>query len=91
MALSKLKPIDQSDPYAAPGMDAFDRLAKAPEDFPKEALVEVRTFDWQQGELRFLARVVGPSSASHLRIRTDDGLVFLVPAGDCDLIEEGQS
>lgn len=87
MALRKHKPVEQRDPSAALVMDAFDRLVKTPEDFPKEALVEVRSFDWQKGELRFTARVVGPSSASHLRIRTDDGLVFLVPAGDCDLIE----
>jgi hypothetical protein len=65
----------------------FDRLVLAPEDFPKEARIRVRTFDWQEGELDFTARVVGPSSASHLRIRTDDGLVFIVPAGDCDLVE----
>lgn len=89
MALRKLKPIEQRDPYAALVMDAFGRLVKTPEDFPKEAPIEVRTFDWQQGELRFKARVVGPSSASHVRIRTDDGLVFLVPAGDCEMIEGG--
>jgi len=65
----------------------FNRLVLAPDDFPKNALIQVTTFDHEKGELAFKARVVGPSSASHLRIRTDDGLVFAVPAGDCDLIE----
>lgn len=60
----------------------------APSDFPREALVQVDTFDHEQGELHFTARVVGPSSESHLRIRTDDGLVFVVPATDCRVIEE---
>lgn len=57
-------------------------------DFPKEALVEVRTFDHEKGELAFKARVVGPSSASHLRVRADDGLIFLVPAADCRLLTQ---
>lgn len=55
--------------------------------FPREALVQVRTFDHEQGDLHFTARVVGPSSASHLRVRADDGLVFIVPAADCRLQE----
>ncbi|MBN9471693.1 MAG: hypothetical protein J0J10_23265 [Bosea sp.] len=59
-----------------------------PSDFPREALVQVETFDHEQGELAFRARVVGPSSASHLRVRADDGLIFIVPAADCRLIEE---
>jgi len=59
-----------------------------PSDFPREALVQVETFDHEQGELTFKARVVGPSSASHLRVRADDGLIFIVPAADCRLIEE---
>lgn len=58
------------------------------EDFPKEALVEVRTFDHEAGELAFKARVVGPSSASHLRVRADDGLIFIVPAADCRLLTQ---
>lgn len=60
----------------------------APFDFPREGLVQVDTFDHEQGELQFTARVLGPSSESHLRIRTDDGLVFAVPATDCRIIEE---
>jgi hypothetical protein len=91
MAIRLLKPIEERDPYAARVLDAFDRLSRKPEHFPKEARVEVRTFDGEKGELTFTARVVGPSSASHLRIRTDDGLVFLVPANDCELIEESGS
>lgn len=55
--------------------------------FPREALIDVRTFDHEQGELAFRARVVGPSSASHLRVRADDGLIFIVPAADCRLVE----
>lgn len=51
----------------------------------------MRTFDHEKGELAFKARVVGPSSASHLRVRTDDGLVFAVPAGDCELIDQEES
>jgi hypothetical protein len=58
-----------------------------PEDFAREALVQVETFHHELGELRFKARVVGPSSESHLRIRTDDGLIFVVPAADCRLAE----
>ena len=58
-----------------------------PADFPREALVQVDTFDHENGELHFKARVVGPSSESHLRIRADDGLVFAVPAADCRIIE----
>ena len=58
-----------------------------PADFPREAPVQVETFDHEKGALRFIARVVGPSSESHLRIRTDDGLVFAVPATDCRIIE----
>jgi hypothetical protein len=58
----------------------------APSDFSREALVQVDTFDHEQGELHFKARVVGPSSESHLRIRTDDGLIFAVPASDCRLV-----
>ncbi|MCP4561983.1 MAG: hypothetical protein GY873_08610 [Bosea sp.] len=57
-------------------------------DFPKEALVDVRTFDHEVGELAFKARVVGPSSASHLRVRADDGLIFIVPAADCRLLTQ---
>lgn len=60
----------------------------APSDFPRGALVQVDTFDHEQGELHFKARIVGPSSESHLRIRTDDGLVFAVPATDYRVIEE---
>lgn len=60
----------------------------APSDFPREALVQVDTFDHEQGELTFRARVVGPSSTSHLRVRADDGLIFIVPATDCRVIEE---
>lgn len=63
----------------------------APSDFPRGALVQVETFDHEQGEMRFTARVVGPSSESHLRIRTDDGLVFAVPASDCRLTEGAAS
>ncbi|CAN5127709.1 hypothetical protein BH10PSE8_BH10PSE8_00780 [soil metagenome] len=88
MALHKLKPVEERDPYARLVMDAFDRLARSPADFPAGALVRVETFDHEQGELRFDARVVGASSESHLRIRTDDGLIFAVPAADCALIEE---
>jgi hypothetical protein len=57
------------------------------EDFAREALVEVRTFDHELGELAFKVRVVGPSSCSHLRVRADDGLIFIVPAADCRLAE----
>lgn len=60
----------------------------APADFAAGALVQVDTFDHEQGEMSFKARVVGPSSQSHLRIRTDDGLVFTVPASDCRLDPE---
>ena len=87
MALRKLKPIEQRDPYARLVMDAFDRLSKTPADFPREARVQVETFDHEKGDLHFTARVVGPSSESHLRIRTDDGLIFAVPAADCRIIE----
>ncbi|MGO4286880.1 hypothetical protein [Bosea sp. TAB14] len=59
----------------------------APSDFPRGALIQVDTFDHEQGELHFTARVVGPSSESHLRIRADDGLVFAVPATDCRVIK----
>lgn len=69
----------------------FNRTVLSPEDFPREARLLVTTFDHELGELVFKARVVGPSSASHLRIRCDDGLIFVVPAGDCDLIEESAS
>ena len=55
--------------------------------FAREALIDVRTFDHEKGELAFRARVVGPSSESHLRIRADDGLIFIVPATDCNLVE----
>lgn len=58
------------------------------DDFAREALVEVRTFDHELGELAFKARVVGPSSCSHLRVRADDGLIFIVPAADCRLLPE---
>lgn len=68
-------------------MRTRDKLP-VPADFPRDALVQVDTFDHEQGELHFSARVVGPSSESHLRIRTDDGLVFAVPATDCRVIEE---
>ncbi|MBN9438957.1 hypothetical protein [Bosea sp. (in: a-proteobacteria)] len=57
-----------------------------PSDFPRETLVQVETCDHEQGELAFRARVVGPSSASHLRVRADDGLIFIVPAADCRLL-----
>lgn len=60
----------------------------APSDFPRGALVQVETFDHEKGELRFIAYVIGPSSESHLRIRTDDGLVFAVPASDCRIAEK---
>jgi len=91
MALRKLKPIEERDAYAALLLDAFDRLCKSPADFPAGALVQVDTFDHAKGKLVFKARVVGPSSESHLRIRVDDGLVFAVPASDCELIpEEGR-
>ena len=69
----------------------FNRTVLAPEDFPHNAPIRVTTFDHEKGELTFKARVVGPCSASHLRIRADDGLVFAVPAGDCDLIEGSTS
>ncbi|PZR82557.1 MAG: hypothetical protein DI537_36420 [Stutzerimonas stutzeri] len=59
------------------------------DDFAREALVEVRTFDHELGELAFKARVVGASSISHLRVRADDGLIFIVPAADCRLLPEG--
>ena len=55
--------------------------------YPAEALVRVRTFGERCQPLDFIARVVGPSSESHLRIRNDDGLVFAVTAADCELIE----
>lgn len=64
----------------------FSHQPAPAEDFPKEALVEVRTFDHEAGELAFKARVAGPSSASHLRVRADDGLLFIVPAADCRLL-----
>ncbi len=86
MALRKLKPVEERDPYARLVMDAFDRLERTPADFPAGALVQVETFDHEQGELSFTARSAGPSSESHLRVRTDDGLVFAVPAADCRLI-----
>lgn len=55
--------------------------------YPAEAKVRVRTFGQRFEPLDFTARVTGPSSETHLRIRTDDGLVFAVPAADCELIE----
>lgn len=61
----------------------------AAEDFPRGVLVDVRTFDHEAGELAFKARVVSASSVSHLRIRADDGLIFIVPAADCRLLPEG--
>ena len=88
MALRKLKPIEDS--YARLVMEAWDRLERSPADFPAGRHVKVDTFDHEQGELRFTASVVGPSSESHLRIRTDDGLIFAVPAADCTLIERGR-
>lgn len=65
----------------------FSHQPTPAEDFPKEALVQVSTFDHEAGELVFKARVVGPSSASHLRVRADDGLIFIVPAADCRLLD----
>lgn len=55
--------------------------------FAREALIDVRTFYHEKGELAFRARVVGLSSESHLRVRSDDGLIFIVPAADCRLVE----
>lgn len=79
------------NPYARAIRQALtETLGQSPADFPREALVRVETFDHEQGELRFTARVVRASSESHLRIRTDDGLIFAVPATDCTLIEEGR-
>lgn len=71
--------------------ETFSHAPAPAEDFPKEALVQVRTFDHEQGELTFKARVVGPSSASHLRVRADDGLIFIVPAADCRLCDGSMS
>lgn len=65
----------------------FNHRPALAEDFPREALVEVHTFDHELGELAFKARVVGASSISHLRVRADDGLIFIVPAVDCRLAE----
>lgn len=67
---------------------AFSQIVRTPADFPANARIRVRTFHWEHGEMDFVATAVGPSSASHLRIRMDDGLIFAVPAGDCDLVEE---
>lgn len=56
--------------------------------FEPETLVRVRTTGDCGEPLDFMARVVGWASASYLRIRTDDGLIFAVPAGDCDVQRE---
>ena len=69
----------------------FSHQPAPADDFASEALVEVRTFDHEQGELCFKARVVSRSSVSHLRVRADDGLIFIVPAADCRLLPEGFS
>lgn len=66
----------------------FSHEPRLVDDFAREALVDVRTFDHEKGELAFRARVVGPSSVSHLRIRADDGLIFIVPAADCRLVDQ---
>lgn len=47
--------------------------------------VTVRTYDWQAGELEFAARIVRPTSPSHVMVRVD-GLLFVVPAEDCTLV-----
>lgn len=66
----------------------FNRTVLSPEDFPRNAPIRVTTFHHELGEMAFDAVAIGPASASHLRIRRDDGLIYSVPAGDCDLIEE---
>lgn len=66
----------------------FSHQPTPAKDFAREALVDVRTFDHEQGELAFKARVVGPSSVSHLRVRADDRLIFIVPAADCRLLDQ---
>lgn len=61
----------------------FSAPARKPEDFPAETLVDVKTTGTGGSELAFIARAVSPSSETHLRVRTDDGYVFAVPAADC--------
>jgi hypothetical protein len=56
--------------------------------FEPEALVRVRTTGDGGEPLDFMARVVGSASHTHLRIRTADGLIFAVPASDCDAQRE---
>ncbi|PZU93093.1 MAG: hypothetical protein DI527_07545 [Chelatococcus sp.] len=65
----------------------FSHEPRPVSEFPAEAPVRVRTFGERFQPLDFTARVIGASSETHLRIRTDDGLVFAVPAADCDLLE----
>ena len=65
----------------------LSHVSRPVDAFAREALIDVRTFDHEKGELAFRARVVGPSSASHLRVRADDGLIFIVPVADCILVE----
>lgn len=48
--------------------------------------VEVRTYDWQAGDVVFKARVVRKTSETHIKVRVDDGLFFAVPIEDCTLI-----
>ncbi|MFD2678023.1 hypothetical protein [Camelimonas lactis] len=55
---------------------------------PKGSPVKVSTFDWERGDMTFRATVTGATSDSHVRILTDDGLVFAVPASDCEIIHE---
>jgi len=60
----------------------------APGEFPAGRKVSVLTLGAREAPLAFIARVIGPSSETHLRIRTDDGLVFAVAAADCALLGE---
>lgn len=65
----------------------FTHVPLPPESYPFDAPVRVRTFGERCELLDFVAFAAGPSSETHLRVRTDDGLVFAVPAGDCELLE----
>jgi hypothetical protein len=59
---------------------------KKPCPFSPGDEVEVRTYDWQSGDVVFKARVVRQTSDSHIKVRVDDGLFFAVPIEDCTLI-----
>lgn len=54
--------------------------------FQPRDLVQVTTYHWETGEMTFRARIVRVTSDTHVQIRTEDDLLFLIPVADCTLI-----